>query len=655
MKKRKVAVFDIETFKNTFSMVAYIRDTKKFLKFIIHEDGSKYSNTDDLYLFLSEKPMFVGYNCLGFDGQIIQLMWDNYITDARKIYEASQDIIENKNKPYKPWHLYHDYLDLQAINNYTIYGKATSLKWLEFTTRQKSIADLPYNHTKELKTETHLRELLSYNKKDVVMTNYFMDLCRKAIDMRTKFSKLYDDKMIMNNANSSIGEKIVINTYCDITGIPKNKIRNKLTRRKEIAIKDVFVPYLKFKTPLFNEVKEDFAKLVLKADKKGVIKIKKAYEKEIIFQNMTVKYALGGIHGCVTPGIYSSDDKYIIRTTDVAGMYPNFAVANNVYPKHLGEMFIPALKVVIDKKESTDKYEDPENYAAYKEGGNSVYGKSNAAKDNPLKDPAYTVTTTVNGQLLITMLGEQLSEFGEFIMWNTDGLEVKIPREMDDEYLRICDEWCKLTGMRLEHDTYETMWVRDVNNYIGKFTSGKIKRKGAFCIYEDYINNWDKNPSALIIPQAVNDYFVKGTDVYNTILGWENIHDFLIGMKGGSTSEYWMVEIENNVIENISKETSRAIRYYISKNGKSLLKNWISGKKVGDLPSAPPGTKGQSIKLLMSTMDSKGLIYRTVKDPETGEKIKESRYPDLDYEYYAREALKWIHNIENNRLNDEEE
>jgi hypothetical protein len=266
------------------------------------------------------------------------------------------------------------------------------------------------------------------------------------------------------------------------------------------------------------------------------------------------------------------------------------------------------------------------------------------------------------------MLGEQLSEIGEFIMWNTDGSEIIIPRDKVDEYYRICDEWCKLTGIDLEHDKYDTMWVRDVNNYIARTPKGKVKRKGFFAVYEDYVGMWSKNPSALIIPEAIQAYFLEGKDPYQTVSQWNNIHDFLYGIKGGSNFEYWTIDIDDNVIQNIDRHNERAFRYYCSTDGKSILKNWTGGKKFGDLPSAVPGTKGQSITPLQVIRDSKGEIFRERKtlvspsefsEPDEKGKRKrlktavyditiESRYPDLDYDYYVREAWKWINMIEQN-------
>lgn len=666
----RVWVFDIETFSNLFSLVAYNPATDEWVEFVIFEED-ELGQAEDLFLWLWEKPMLVGYNNLDFDGQVVEEIWRKKLTNAREIYAFAQSVIETKDKfdlPYKQWTFTHRHLDLMTINNYGIYGTPTSLKWLEFSTRQKSIQDLPYEHYDELKIKD-VEDVIRYNRKDVEMTAKFFEICRGAIDMRNILSRKYDDRIIMNQPNSSIGEKIVLYSYADQTGIDSRSVKKKVgKKRKSINVSDVILPYIEFSLPLFQEVKKDFENLVLKADKSGTINLKGVYEKEIDFQNMKVKYALGGIHGCVPSGIYKSSDTHVIKTYDVTSMYPNIAIANKMYPEHLGDVFCDVYDNILKERKKYPKSTDFEMNYAYKIAANSVYGKSNAKYDGWLKDPKYTVSTTINGQLVLSMLGEQLAEIGEFIMWNTDGSEIIIPRDKEEEYYRICNEWCELTGIELEHDEYDTMWVRDVNNYIAKSPDGKVKRKGAFAVYEDYVGRWEKNPSALVIPEAVQAYFLEGVDPHDTITNWNNIHDFLYGIKGGKNFEYWSVYVEDNVIHNIDRHNERAIRYYCSTEGRSILKNWTGGKKFGDLPSAVPNTKGQSIQLLQNTRDNKGEIFRekrTLIEPskfsepdENGkrkrlkkavyEKTIESRYPDLDYNYYIREAWKWINAIENN-------
>jgi hypothetical protein len=65
---------------------------------------------------------------------------------------------------------------------------------------------------------------------------------------------------------------------------------------------------------------------------------------------------------------------------------------------------------------------------------NSCYGKSND-KYSFLYDPLYTMKTTINGQLMLTMLCESLvNSIPDLTMLqvNTDGITVKIHRNYAD-------------------------------------------------------------------------------------------------------------------------------------------------------------------------------------------------------------------------------
>src|SRR5690606_27563673 len=116
----------------------------------------------------------------------------------------------------------------------------------------------------------------------------------------------------------------------------------------------------------------------------------------------------------------------------------------------------------------------------YKLALNGVYGDSNNDY-GPFKDPQYTMTITINGQLSLCMCAERVIEEcdAEMIQANTDGFTVRIPRDKRERYDQICREWEEITKLSWEFVDYEAMWIRDVNNYISRSVEGKVKRVGA--------------------------------------------------------------------------------------------------------------------------------------------------------------------------------
>lgn len=81
-----------------------------------------------------------------------------------------------------------------------------------------------------------------------------------------------------------------------------------------------------------------------------------------------------------------------------------------------------------------------------------------------LYDPQYTLSITINGQLLLTMLAEKFMEIEglQIIQVNTDGITVKIPKLKIAEYNTICKEWQKMSNLQLEFAEYSKMIIFDV-------------------------------------------------------------------------------------------------------------------------------------------------------------------------------------------------
>src|SRR5699024_7429724 len=112
---------------------------------------------------------------------------------------------------------------------------------------------------------------------------------------------------------------------------------------------------------------------------------------------------------------------------------------------------------------------------------NGVYGDSNN-QYSPFYDPQYTMSITINGQLLLCMLAEALMQADavQMIQINTDGLTIRCPRNLQPWVQQVQAWWEKMTSLELEAAEYSRMFIRDVNNYVAEYTDGKLKRKGAY-------------------------------------------------------------------------------------------------------------------------------------------------------------------------------
>jgi hypothetical protein len=156
-----------------------------------------------------------------------------------------------------------------------------------------------------------------------------------------------------------------------------------------------------------------------------------------------------------------------------------------------------------------------------------------------------------------------------------------IPTEKIPVYMKVCEQWEKLTKLVLEHDEYSKMIIGDVNNYMAVYKNGKVKCKGRF-EWEDLekkkVAMFHKNKSFLIIPKAIYAFFVHGTMPEDFVAQNQNIFDYCgaVKAKGG-----WYFE-ERKIVngEVVNNRLQKIIRYYIAEDGGKLVKCNKDGREI---------------------------------------------------------------------------
>ena len=278
---------------------------------------------------------------------------------------------------------------------------------------------------------------------------------------------------------------------------------------------------------------------------------------------------------------------------------------------------------------------------------NSQYSK--------LYSPSYCMTITMNGQLLLTMLAEMLCEIpdSQFLMINTDGLELKIPREYEQLYYNICKQWEAITKLELEFDDYQKMIINNVNNYIAVTNKGKVKRKGAMFIHEikDGELEYHKDHSSLIIQKALEQYFVYNKDPKEYIFVESDIYDFFkrVKLKGNAKlvkRDVRLIPIETTgrskkqkyeKIKIFETELPKITRYYIAKSGYELVKILppLAGKIDNRESYIEAGNNGNG-ELCMDCNVLNPLILNDIQS-------------NINYDWYYNKVMETITKIESNQ------
>lgn len=609
-------VHDIENYPNVFLFGAIHALTETPY---IFEISHRRDDRQAFYLFTEylreHRAEEVGYNNLGYDYPVQHSILNNimYITNA-DIYKKGDSIInagdENRFAHMvweKDWIV--PQLDLYKIHHFDNQAKRTSLKTLEFNMRMENIEDLPFTPGTYL-TDSQIDTLRQYLIHDLKATLMFYKHSKKLIDFRRELSAKYG-RNFMNHNDTKIGKDYFI-MELEKSGIqcfePGSR-KPRQTHRLSIALNSVIFPYVRFEQPEFNRVLNWLRQQVI-TETKGVFT-----DLSADINGFSFDFGTGGIHGSIESQTIRSTENYVIIDLDVASFYPNLAISNELFPAHLGKQFCTIYKNVYDMRSSYPKG-TPEN-AMLKLALNGVYGDSNNVY-SPFYDPAYTMAITINGQLLLCMLAEELLKIPglSMIQANTDGLTVYVPRVFTGQVEQVRHAWEKLTRLQLEEAIYDVMFIRDVNNYIAVYEGGKkVKRKGAYCHSVDL--GWHQNHSMQVVAKAAEAALVHNKDIRDFITSHDDVHDFMLVTKVPRNSKLLWGD----------KQVQNITRYYVSTDGAPLTK------------VMPPLAK--SLKLNPDAPERRMSVCKGWLTTECNN-MKRFNRATLNYDFYIKEAEKLV-------------
>lgn len=625
---------DYETLKTCFVAVFidYKKDTQKI--FVINSFKNDYiSFIEFLKENINFKEYHISFNGLSFDSQITQFIIKNNKRFEKlsgkeiaiEIYNKAQETIRRSNnnefQEYPEWKLSIGQIDVFKINHWDNANKRTSLKWAQFATDWYNIQEMPIHHNTDITTQEELDIIINYCINDVLSTKKILFLSKPLIDVRNKIKSKYGLNCY-NYSNTKLGSELLLKLYCDITGKDSKDVKQYRTKRDCIPIKDVLFPYIKFQSIELQTFHE-----MLKS--KVIYNTKDDFKYTLSFKGYDFYYGAGGIHQCIDTGVYKENDKFIIKDLDVASLYPSIACMNNMYPAHLGEEFFKVYKNdIVDvrlKEKSKKENKDMAIIEGFKEAANASYGNSNSPY-SWLYDSFYTMQTTINGQLLLTMLVEDLLLHltdCKLLQTNTDGATFMIKKSEIDIYNNICKKWEELTKLTLEFADYKAMYIWDVNNYFSIYTNGKAKCKGRF-EWEDLQNykytHLHKNKSHLIVSKAIFNYFVNDIPPEQYLQDNRNIFDYCAGVKIKGDWQFEQTCLKN---QEVTKQVlQKTIRYYISNNGCKIIKVHKSDGREIQLES------GKWLQTDLSYYEKKEWADYNVND-----------------EYYLEQIYKEIHGI----------
>jgi len=598
-----------------------------------------------------------GFKNLDFDYPLLDWIYRNphLAADPANIYARAQQLIQNDNKFGNViWENQRiaPQVDVYKIHHFDNVAKFQSLKGVEFNMRSELVQELPIAVGTFLTAEQIDNILIPYNQHDVRETIKFVFITSGEIKLRREMrSQLNGD--VMNFNSTKLGKQLLeqrLGEERTHTRGPNGKRMMRQTPREVMRVKEFMFPYLRFEQPEFQRVHRWLWEQEIR-ETKGVFK-----DLSATVGGFTIHYGTGGIHGSVTSKAFYADADYAIEDIDVKSLYPRIAVVNKLYPLHLGPEFVPIYEGIINERAKHAKGTSAN--AALKLAGNGSYGASND-KFSTLYDPQFTMTITINGQLLLSMLAEWLMTVPSLrlIQANTDGMTYYIDRRFAEQARGVCRAWEFYTGLELEYARYARMYIRDVSSYIGVYEDAKKapKLKGAYKFYDsaDEISNdsppaWHKDLSSAVIQRAAVAQMLDGYNVETFIHNHQDAFNFLLRGKVDKRSTLY---IGDTVAGNL-------IRYYVAKDGKPLRKNspptgaagtWKRRSKITDefyaqvSATLAPGQWDERIHTSnKSVYEEREIGFVAGWNVALCNHMRDFSWQNLNHQYYVEEAKKLI-------------
>lgn len=643
-----VYVYDIEVFQNIFHCSVKNTEINNIYKFEISERKNqlrelvkffkqvdKYITWGDYYttnINIPANVIFCGYNNLHYDNPIInyiieyedKLMQYNIPTICSSIFNLSKTITTSsednidawKHWKYQIWFDTFDILTMLYSNKLRV-----GLKEIQVTMQYPNVQEFVCDWTKPLPLED-FDSMIDYNINDIESTSELLNRCKKDVDLRIAIEDEYGVR-VLSKDGVNIGMKILTQKYLEKTGLTWQDIKDLRSPMSVIPLKDVILPFIKYDSPILQRVLDDMKNQIVSPGRKG-------YENKFVFNNLRYSVGVGGIHSVNSPEIIIPRDDEMLIDIDVASLYPSMLIEYEFYPKHLGKEFLEVYKQIKDERIEAKHNGDKVKNETLKLALNGLSGNLQN-EHNFCYSPFAVMQIRINGQLLLLMLAEKLTQIGcRIIQANTDGLFVLLKKDAYSKVNSICREWEQLTKLTLEEDRFKAMYQYAINDYFAITEDNKVKEKGMFITAVKL----GKGLTPKIIPKAVISFFKDGIPVEDTIKNCTDIRDFLMSEK---TGKQWHVEYMN-------EEQQRTNRFYASTNGGYLWKWKDTGHKEGEIITYTEPYVGEhkykaSARQYQNMLTASGVTLLNKFDDKPIEERK------INYRYYIMEAYKIIRDL----------
>ena len=571
IRNRIVHVYDVEIFPNCFHCCVKNTETGQLYKFEISERRNQLTDVVDFFHLQPIEDyfrMFCGYNNHHYDDVIINYMIDYrdklaglpYWRICQSLFNLSSTIVgdeEGSREKVKRWKYAHYFKSMDLLTMQFSQKLRVGLKTMQVTMHYKNVYEYEGDFDSPIFNKD-IDQMISYNINDVESTEELLNRLKDQIELRLFIEQEHGiDCLSMDSVK--MAETFLLEKYSERSGIPKNVIKEMRSPMDYIPLKDVILPFIKYKNPKLQDVLEDMKKQIVYS------KERKSYEKKFVLSNVVYSVGVGGIHSIHTPQIFLPKDDEHIGHADVTSEYPSLLIKYKWGPRHLGKLFCDIFSEIYDERVEAKRTGQKVKNLFLKIVLNSPTGKMQQ-EVSWMYDPFNVFKIRINGQLIMLMLVDRLLELGcEIIQVNTDGVVYRAKNQLREGIERAIHEVETITQLMFEIDEYEAFYQYAINDYFGvekgyseTHNPKLIEKKGMF-ITDTKLG---KGLAPVVIPKAVINYFLTKQPVDEFIVKDKDIRDFL--MSQAVDKKFKVVHGE--------KPIQRINRFYASTDGPYLYK-----------------------------------------------------------------------------------
>jgi len=320
MIKNKTEIYDIEIYPNYFLLCSIDFDTKKRISFVIDEEENDYKK---ILLWIDNNSLRVGHNILMFDNLLLSFLKKNKedLSNKSSLFIVSElkricDKIINKKREDK-WDEEMKELfkfKFNCIDTYAIMNTVdkVGLKQVSVNLKYHNVQELPYSPETFLeKEEKKLVKEYCFNDCEISCLLYERKL--PDLELRKDVTKRYKLN-VMNCNDTAIAKKILDKYYSEATNQQIEEFKDERSYNKPFLLKPL-LPKIEFKTKEFQNLYKWFEEQEITEKTEVIIdddqeKVKKAKIKyDVNFDDLSIRFALGGVHSNDDPGKFKTDDK----------------------------------------------------------------------------------------------------------------------------------------------------------------------------------------------------------------------------------------------------------------------------------------------------------------------------------------------------------